>query len=170
MESVNPRPKGLFILLLLTFFNTGSSIFFGLLTVLFLRPTEVELKKEKLEMAKSIIEIKELGMDSLATLLEKVQGMTDVLNHHFLGVNLVNIGVCLLGGVSAFFMLQRNHLGFHGYIIYNLLASINVYFFVSPSMVPTVILIVNLLVSLVFILLYAKHLPWMRGSSNTDSI
>lgn len=129
MESVNPRPKGLFILLLLTFFNTGSSIFFGLLTVLFLRPTEVELKKEKLEMAKSIIEIKELGMDSLATLLEKVQGMTDVLNHHFLGVNLVNIGVCLLGGVSAFFMLQRNHLGFHGYIIYNLLASINVYFF-----------------------------------------
>jgi len=121
-------------------------------------------------MAKSIIEIKELGMDSLATLLEKVQGMTDVLNHHFLGVNLVNIGVCLLGGVSAFFMLQRNHLGFHGYIIYNLLASINVYFFVSPSMVPTVILIVNLLVSLVFILLYAKHLPWMRGSSNTDSI
>ena len=60
-------------------------------------------------------------------------------------------------------MFKRNHLGFHGYIIYNLLACVSVYFFVSPAIVPTIILIVNLIVSLIFVLLYAKHLPWMKG-------
>ena len=76
----NERPKGLYTLLILTFINTGSSIFFGILTVLFFKPSEADLKQEKLEMAKSILELKKQGFESLVIMLEKVQAMTEVLN------------------------------------------------------------------------------------------
>ena len=162
-EPTNQRPKRLTILLVLTLINTCSSIFFGLLTVLFFKPSAADLKKERLEMAKSIVELKELGLDSLVEMLEKVQSMTEVLNAHFISSNLVNIAIAMLGAAAAYLMFKRNHLGFHGYIIYNLLACVSVYFFVSPAMVPSIILIVNLIISLIFVLLYAKHLTWMKG-------
>ena len=151
------------ILLVLTFINTGSSIFFGLLTVLFFKPTAADLKKERLDMAKSIVELKEVGLNSLVDLLERVQAMTEALNDYFIETNVVNIVIALLGAISAYFMLKRNQLGFHGYIIYNLLASGSIYFFISPALIPSVILIVNLCISLVFVLLYARHLPWIKG-------
>ena len=128
-EPTDQRPKRLTILLVLTLINTGSSIFFGLLTVLFFKPTAADLKKERLEMAKSIVELKELGLDSLVEMLEKVQSMTEVLNAHFISSNLVNIAIAMLGAAAAYLMFKRNHLGFHGYIIYNLLACVSVYFF-----------------------------------------
>lgn len=163
MSELSKRPQGLMILLVLTFINTGSSIFFGLLTLLFFKPSEADLKKERLEMAKSIVELKDLGLNSLVDLLERVQAMTEALNGYFVETNIVNIVIALLGATSAYFMLKRNQLGFHGYIIYNLLASGSIYFFISPSLIPSVILIVNLCISLVFVLLYARHLPWIKG-------
>ena len=163
MSELSKRPQGLMILLVLTFINTGSSIFFGLLTVLFFKPTAADLKKERLDMAKSIVELKEVGLNSLVDLLERVQAMTEALNDYFIETNVVNIVIALLGAISAYFMLKRNQLGFHGYIIYNLLASGSIYFFISPSLIPSVILIVNLCISLVFVLLYARHLPWIKG-------
>jgi hypothetical protein len=114
-------------------------------------------------MAKSIVELKEVGLNSLVDLLERVQAMTEALNGYFVETNIVNIVIALLGATSAYFMLKRNQLGFHGYIIYNLLASGSIYFFISPSLIPSVILIVNLCISLVFVLLYARHLPWIKG-------
>jgi hypothetical protein len=163
MSELSKRPQGLMILLVLTFINTGSSIFFGLLTVLFFKPTAADLKKERLDMAKSIVELKEVGLNSLVDLLERVQAMTEALNDYFIETNVVNIVIALLGATSAYFMLKRNQLGFHGYIIYNLLASGSIYFFISPSLIPSVILIVNLCISLVFVLLYTRHLPWIKG-------
>jgi hypothetical protein len=163
MSELSKRPQGLMILLVLTFINTGSSIFFGLLTVLFFKPTAADLKKERLDMAKSIVELKEVGLNSLVDLLERVQAMTEALNDYFIETNVVNIVIALLGAISAYFMLKRNQLGFHGYIIYNLLASGSIYFFISPALIPSVILIVNLCISLVFVLLYARHLPWIKG-------
>lgn len=163
MSKLSKRPQGLTILLVLTLISTASTVLFGLLTVIFFKPSEADLKKERLEMAKSIVELKELGLDSLVELLEKVQAMTEVLNAHFISSNLVNIAIAMLGAAAAYLMFKRNHLGFHGYIIYNLLACVSVYFFVSPTMVPSIILIVNLIISLIFVLLYAKHLTWMKG-------
>ncbi len=163
MSKLSKRPQGLTILLVLTLISTASTVLFGLLTVIFFKPSEADLKKERLEMAKSIVELKELGLDSLVEMLEKVQSMTEVLNAHFISSNLVNIAIAMLGAAAAYLMFKRNHLGFHGYIIYNLLACVSVYFFVSPTMVPSIILIVNLIISLIFVLLYAKHLTWMKG-------
>lgn len=62
LDTPQERPKGLLVLAILTFISTGSTIFFGLITVLFLRPSEADLAEEKREMTKAILEFKNLDL------------------------------------------------------------------------------------------------------------
>jgi hypothetical protein len=118
---MNARPpKGLMVLLVLTWVNTLFSIVTTIFTLIFLRPSAQDLEQEKLEMAKSIVELKKLGMDSFVSLLERLQAMTEAMQPYFVQSNLVNVLVLACGAVAAWFMYQRNQLGFHLYIIYNL--------------------------------------------------
>ncbi len=155
-------PKGLMALLVLTFINTGGAIVMGFVSLLFFQPTAESLRKSKIDMAKSISVFKEIGFDEMADLLNRFQVMAEILNHNFLASTSLNILFSMIGCVSAVLMYKRNILGFHAYIIYNLLAASSIYFFVSPAYIPSVILITNLLISLVFVLLYSRHLKWLR--------
>lgn len=155
-------PKGLMVLLVLTFINTGGAIVMGFVSLLFFQPTAESLRKSKIDMAKSISVFKEIGFDEMADLLNRFQVMAEILNHNFLASTSLNILFSMIGCVSAVLMYKRNILGFHAYIIYNLLAASSIYFFVSPAYIPSVILITNLLISLVFVLLYSRHLKWLR--------
>jgi len=128
-----------------------------------MRPSAQDLEQEKLEMAKSIVELKKLGMDSVVSLLERLQAMTEAMQPYFVQSNLVNVLVLACGAVAAWFMYRRNQLGFHLYIIYNLASIGSIYLFISPSLIPSVIILVNSLISVVFVLLYAKHLPWLKN-------
>ncbi|NBO59500.1 MAG: hypothetical protein EBU82_00855 [Flavobacteriia bacterium] len=160
---MNARPpKGLMVLLVLTWVNTLFSIVTTIFTLIFLRPSAQDLEQEKLEMAKSIVELKKLGMDSFVSLLERLQAMTEAMQPYFVQSNLINVLVLACGAVAAWFMYQRNQLGFHLYIIYNLASVGSIYLFISPSLIPSVIILVNSLLSVVFVLLYAKHLPWLK--------
>ncbi len=160
---MNARPpKSLMVLLVLTWVNTLFSIVTTIFTLIFMRPSAQDLEQEKLEMAKSIVELKKLGMDSFVSLLERLQAMTEAMQPYFVQSNLVNVLVLAGGAVAAWFMYQRNQLGFHLYIIYNLASVGSIYLFISPSLIPSVIILVNSLLSVVFVLLYAKHLPWLK--------
>ena len=150
------------VLLVLTFINTGGAIVMGFVSLLFFQPTAESLRKSKIDMAKSISVFKEIGFDEMADLLNRFQVMAEILNHNFLASTSLNILFSMIGCVSAVLMYKRNILGFHAYIIYNLLAASSIYFFVSPAYIPSVILITNLLISLVFVLLYSRHLKWLR--------
>jgi hypothetical protein len=109
------------------------------------------------------VELKKLGMDSFVSLLERLQAMTEALQPYFFQSNLVNLLVCACGTTAAWFMYRRNQLGFHLYIIYNLASVGSIYLFVSPSLIPSIIVIVNSLLSVVFVLLYARYLPWLKN-------
>lgn len=160
---MNARPpKGLMVLLVLTWVNTLFSLVTSIFTLIFMRPSAQDLEQEKLEMAKSIVELKKLGMDSFVSLLERLQAMTEAMQPYFVQSNLVNVLVLACGAVAAWFMYRRNQLGFHLYIIYNLASVGSIYLFISPSLIPSVIILVNSLISVVFVLLYAKHLPWLK--------
>jgi hypothetical protein len=160
---MNARPpKGLMVLLVLTWVNTLFSIVTTIFTLIFMRPSAQDLEQEKLEMAKSIVELKKLGMDSFVSLLERLQAMTEAMQPYFVQSNLINVLVLACGAVAAWFMYQRNQLGFHLYIVYNLASVGSIYLFISPSLIPSIIVWVNSLLALVFVLLYAKHLPWLK--------
>lgn len=102
-------------------------------------------------------------MDSLVDLLERIQAMTEAMQPYFMQSNLVSLVVLICGAIAAFLMYQRKVLGFHLYIIYNLASVGSIYLFVVPSLVPSVIILVNSVLALIFVLLYAKHLTWLKN-------
>jgi len=157
------RPKGLMVLLVLTWVNTFLSMVTTVFSILFIRPSANDLEREKIETAKSLIELKKLGMDSLVDLLERIQAMTEAMQPYFMQSNLVSLVVLICGAIAAFLMYQRKVLGFHLYIIYNLASVGSIYLFVVPSLVPSVIILVNSVLALIFVLLYAKHLTWLKN-------
>lgn len=153
------------VLIILTWVNTLFSIVTTLFTLLFIRNKPEDLEKERVETAKSIIELKKLGLESMVDLLERIQAMTDALQPYFFEINIVNLGVLALGAFAGLLMYRRNILGFHLYIIYNLASVGSLYLFISPELVPSVIVMVNALISLVFVFLYAGHLAWMKNDN-----
>ena len=70
--------------------------------------------------------------------------------------------ISALGLYGAFKMFKGYKLGFHLYIAYSFLSLIQYYFVVSPSEIPMFMLLANGLISLFFILMYARHLHWMK--------
>ncbi|MFM7387029.1 MAG: hypothetical protein ACKO5L_02600, partial [Bacteroidota bacterium] len=92
-------PKGLMVLLVLTWVNTLFSIVTTFFTLIFMRPSAQDLEQEKVEMAQSIVELKKLGMDSFVSLLERLQAMTEAMQPYFIQSNLVNIMVLACGAV-----------------------------------------------------------------------
>ena len=153
------------VLLVLTWVNTLFSIISTLFTLIFVRPKPEDLAKERVETAKSILELKKLGLESMVDLLERIQAMTDALQPYFFEINFVNLGLLALGTFAGLLMYRRNIVGFHLYIIYNLASVGSLYLFISPALVPSVIVIVNALISLVFVLLYARHLSWLKNDN-----
>lgn len=161
----NKHPRGLKVLLVLTLINTGFSIISTLFALGRKQISVNDLQKEKVEMAKSIIELKKLGMNSLVSFMEQIQAMTEALYPYFFQMNIANLLILTCGATAAILMYRRNILGFHLYIIYNLGSLGSFYLFISPALVPSILVIVNALISLVFVLLYARHLSWLKNDN-----
>jgi hypothetical protein len=157
-EMQQSRPKGLTVLCVLTFISTGFSLLTELFN-LFKGPMNKEqLNESKVEMSKAIDEMRSLNMDAIAEMFEKLQRITEVLNAQFYFATLTTIVVLSIGLLAAFFMWQGKKAGFHLYIVYSLLVAVQLYLFVSPSTIPTAILVWNILISGLFVLLYSRHL------------
>ena len=163
LNNTSKAPRGLIVLVVLTLINTGFSVLSALFSLFRKAPTIKELQGGKVEMAKSIIELKNRGMDSMVSFMEQIQAMTEAMQPFYIQSNIVNVFIFACGAISAILMYRRKSNGFHLYIIYNLAAAGSLYLFISPSLVPTVIVVTNLILSFVFVLLYARHLLWIRG-------
>jgi hypothetical protein len=44
------------------------------------------------------------------------------------------------------------------------------YLIISPADVPSAVIVVNLLISGLFIFLYSRNLTWMKSDINTDEL
>jgi hypothetical protein len=89
--------------------------------------------------------------------------MSESVNQHFYANVSVSFLVLCLGIVGAVFMFVGKKSGFHLYIAYSLLAILQMYFFTSVANIPTVLVVMSLIFSALFIFLYAKNLSWMRA-------
>lgn len=156
------RPVFLLVLCILTFINTGFS-FLGAIASLISGPLSSDkLIEAKVEMAQQAGQMKDVGFDGVAGILDKIYKITEATNRNFYLVNLTNILIVLIGALGAFLMLQGKKLGFHAYIIYCLLASSQLYFFVSAKDIPTFLIVFMLAFSGIWIFLYSRNLKWMK--------
>lgn len=161
-QEQNERPSFLKVLCILSFISTGLGLVSGLINLLSGPFNEEEMVEQKVQMMKSIDELRTMGADQFADLFEKIQRMSESMNAHFYAVQLVSLIVVGIGVFGVYKMWNASKLGFHLYIIYSLLSVLTVYFFVAPTDVPALVVIFNLIVSGIFIFMYSRNLKWMK--------
>ena len=155
------RPTFLTVLCILSFVWIGISTIGGLATTLGGPASEEEMLQAKVDLVKSADEMRTLGMDGFAEMFEKIQRMAESTNANFYAVSIISIIVLLTGLYGVILMWKGRKLGFHLYIVYNLLTIIQLYFFVSPADIPSFVVIWNSILSGIFVLMYSRNLKWL---------
>ncbi len=158
-----PRPRFLTVLCILTFIATGLSLVTGLFNLLVTgRQSEEQMINAKVAMSESINEMRDMGMTSFVDLMEKIQRMSVEVNDNFYFAGIFGLVLTVIGLYSAIRMWKGSKLGFHIYIVYNLLAIGGIYLYVSAANIPTVFVVFNVILSGIFILMYSRNLKWMK--------
>lgn len=161
----NDKPKGFKVLAILTFISITLSILgvLGSFSSGPLKPTQ--LKQQHYEISLQIDQAKKMGSDFLVDFWHRMDVIIDQTNNHFylaLGLKLV---YSLIGFLAIYWMWNRNKLGFHIYIFYSLFEVIQQYFISPAHVIPWLMVVMQLAISTIFILLYAKHLKWISGGN-----
>jgi len=166
LDNINqeePRPRFLTVLCILTFIATGLSLLMGLFNLVITGPqSEEQMINAKVAMAQSINEMKDMGMTNFVDLMEKIQRMSVEVNDNFYFAGIFGLVLTVIGLYSALKMWKGFKIGFHIYIIYNLLAIGGIYLYVSAANIPTLFVVFNVVLSGVFILMYSRNLKWMK--------
>ena len=159
----NPkRPVLLTVLCILSFIVIG----FGLMGVLFSliggEPTVDEIEAAHNQVLQMASDMRDKQFSTIADMLEQGAELTMYQQHCYWSVLAVNALTMITGFVGVLFMFKGRRLGFHLYIIYNLLSIGGTFLIVPSHMVPMVSVIMNLVISGLFIFLYALNLKWMN--------
>jgi hypothetical protein len=157
------KPKSLVILGVLTILNTSLAILSGITSLISGPPSADQIKKENLEMARTIVDFKELNPPAeVLEMIEKIQQINTAVNDNFLFFTGISTLFSIIGFVGVILMFRKEVYGFHAYIVYSILSSISIYFILTPSEVPTPLIVVNLLFSGLFVYLYSRNLKWIK--------
>jgi hypothetical protein len=156
------RPTFLLVLCILTFVNTGFTILGGISGIISGPPSKEEIKAANVELAKSIEQLEKVSLDYWVDVIKRIQLMTEAMYANFVAYNVVSILVAIAGVAAATLMLKGKKLGFHVYICYSFLYVLQGYLFVSAAVIPSFIIIINLLIAGVFVLLYSRNLNWLN--------
>jgi len=161
-EKRDVRPTFLTVLCILSFITLGFSVLTAISQISGGPLTKLEMAKQKIEMSKLVAQLDSSEMDSMVDFMDNMMSMTQKLNDHFYGVLAVSILTIALGFFGVLSMWRGSKLGFHLYIIYSLIGTAHVYIFVSPSIVPSLMIYTNLGLSAIFVFMYSRNLKWMK--------
>jgi len=121
------------------------------------------LSSEKLEA--SIQQSKELAksmgvQESAYDTFDKMYQLSRLGNANFaLSHGLATVG-SIVGLLGVIMMLQRKGMGFHGYIIYSIIACFGLFLYVPFNSIPLVLVVINVIFSGLFILYYYMNRTW----------
>lgn len=156
-----PRPFFLTVLCILSFISIGLALSSGFMGLISGPMSEEMILDQKMQWAKMSDELRSVGADGFVQILDQFSRMLDSLNTNHYGNTVATIILRLIGIVGVIFMWQGRRNGFHLYIVYNILSILQLYLFVSPADIPTIMIVVNLVFSGLFIFLYSRNLKWM---------
>lgn len=156
------RPTLLKVLCILSFIYIGLSFIFSLVSVFGGPQSEEEMVAQKVELLEANDELRDSNMDGLADMMEQMTRMNESINANFYMASVISILALLIGFYGVFSMWQGKKIGFHLYIVYSLISVGQLYLFVSPSDIPSIAIIFNLIIAATFALLYSRKLHWMR--------
>lgn len=158
----NNRPQYLKVLCILTFVYTGLNLLFALFGLLQGPLTDGQMEKQQVEYAQQISQLQQIGADMMVHMMHQVQLMVHDMNVHFYTAMLAKIIWTIIGAYAAFQMWNGKKIGFHIYIIYCLLEVAQLYLITSPSNIPLLVIIYELVISTIFVLMYSRNLHWLK--------
>lgn len=161
-EAPKKRPVFLTVLGILTLVSTG----FGIIGVLFSLASgpssNDEVEKMVAQSMTTVTELREMGATYMADQMEKIARMNIYINENFYPMVMANFVTLLFGIGGVILMWRGRRLGFHSYIIYNILSIIGIYVTVPAAEVPSLMIIMGVIFSAVFIFMYSRNLKWMK--------
>lgn len=161
-NQIEKRPTLLLVVAILSLINIGWSLINNF-TALFRGPmSDDAVENFKAEISQNMTQLEGSNVNWAQDFFTGIIDMTEKVNASHTLSTILGIITLLLGLVSVIFMLKQRKIGFHGYIIYSFLASIQIYFFVQPSLFSNTVVIVSLIISGIFVLLYGLNLKWMK--------
>lgn len=98
-----------------------------------------------------------IGLDEL----EKITRQVDYINQNFYLNQTLSFFAYVFGVAGVFMMFKQRKLGFHFYIIYNLIAFATVYAVVPYNEISLFSQIIGIIISAIFIFLYSRNLYWL---------
>lgn len=156
------RPVLLTVLCILSFIVVG----FGFLGILFSiiggKPSPEQIESTYNVSIQAADDMRDRQIIWVAEILEQGADLVAYQQHRYWSVLLINILTMTTGFIGVLFMFKGRKLGFHLYIIYNLLSIGGTFLIVPSHMVPLPSVIMNLVVSGLFIFLYSLNLKWMN--------
>ncbi|MFT5859113.1 MAG: hypothetical protein ACI865_001210 [Flavobacteriaceae bacterium] len=162
IEVSKKRPGGLTALGVLSMVSIGFSFIGTLIGLLSGKVSEEEMLEQSVQMAEAKSEMRKLGMESWTRIYDQLEAMSIQANESIYLAGFLGIVVSATGLAGVLMMWKGRKIGFHIYIIYCLIALGSAYLYISPANIPTIVTIVSVVFSGLFILLYARNLRWMK--------
>jgi hypothetical protein len=162
VKEKEPIPTFLKVLCVLSFVFMGFSILSNIASISHGPFSKDEMLKDKEIMADEIAKFQAIDFEYGIIMTKQLMVLKEILNNNSLNVALLSLFVTFIGMFGVVKMKSGFKIGFHLYIIYSLLYAVQNYMFSSVEYIPSLILILNLLISLIFILMYSRNLKWMK--------
>ena len=156
------RPVFLTVLCILTLVYAGLSFLAVIYSVIDGPLNNKEVKQLIRESNAASKQYRAMNAEDLAKLNEQITELDIALNNNHLGFGLFNLLAYAVAIAGVVMMLRRMKLGFHFYIIYSFLSLIAFYVFAPVEIIPTAVTVLGLVLSLIFVLMYARNLKWLK--------
>lgn len=167
MQDLNSydQPKRPVFLTVLSVFSL-IAIGFGILSS-FLGLFAGPLSSEELEMtlassAQSAEQLKSMGEADWAETIYKIMNLVVYTNANFYVDKLLNLVIYSIGLVGVVSMLRLRKIGFHFYIVYNILALFSIYASAPIDEVPTFYLGFFGVIAAIFVFMYSRMLRYLK--------
>lgn len=160
----NKRPQSLVVLLALSAVNIIAGLY-GSINTFFVGPlSELEMEESMAELYKLIAQLETQGAtEKIIAMTEQVLSYSGFVNSNSFYLNAtIGLITLLIGIASIYLMYNLRKLGFHVYVLYSVLPVIAMYLVAPASLVPNLFLAYYMAISVIFALLYARHLKIMR--------
>ena len=157
----NKRPTLLTVLVVLSLMVIGNGLLSNI-AGLYLGPLSAEeIQKLTDPYMPQVNQFYELGQPYWGDTMLKILNLVKFTNANFIMDRMINITAYGIGLFGVLNMLRGIKLGFHMYIIYNMIALFSIYASAPLSEIPGFYFGFYGVISLLFIYLYSKNLHWM---------
>ena len=107
-------------------------------------------------------QLQEMGEYYWSEITLKILNLIKYTNANFYMDRFINLGAYTIGLYGIVSMLKGRKIGFHMYIIYNLIALVSIYASAPVSEIPSFYFILFGIISAIFIFMYSRILKYLK--------